>query len=119
MNRQLVPFPILSSPGGNGNEAAGSGPRPNRHQWGFSKCSTDSTLKARNLREEKTRLAQGKKRLLTRRLSWLEVAVVFRTSWDSVYRAVEYAVSWGLTHRQLEGIRAIGVDEVQWQRGHK
>ena len=54
-----------------------------------------------------------------KRLSWDEVATVFRASWDSVYRAVEYAVSWGLTHRKLEGIEAIGLDEVQWQRGHK
>jgi transposase len=54
-----------------------------------------------------------------RRLSWQEVATIFRTSWDSVYRAVEYAVSWGLSHRKLDGIEAIGLDEVQWQRGHK
>jgi transposase len=54
-----------------------------------------------------------------RRLSWLEVANIFHTSWDSVYRAVEYAVTWGLSHRTLQGIEAIGVDEVQWQRGHK
>jgi transposase len=54
-----------------------------------------------------------------KRLSWDEVATVFRASWDSVYRAVEYAVSWGLMHRKLEGIEAIGLDEVQWQRGHK
>jgi len=54
-----------------------------------------------------------------RRLSWREVASIFHTSWDSVYRAVEYAVTWGLTHRKLKGIKAIGVDEVQWQRGHK
>lgn len=54
-----------------------------------------------------------------KRLSWDEVATVFRASWDSVYRAVEYAVSWGLAHRKLEGIEAVGIDEVQWQRGHK
>jgi transposase len=53
-----------------------------------------------------------------RRLSWQEVATVFHASWDSVYRAVEYAVSWGLCHRKLEGVGAIGVDEVQWRRGH-
>jgi transposase len=28
-------------------------------------------------------------------------------------------VAWGLAHRSLEGITAIGVDEVQWQKGHK
>ncbi|WP_407674590.1 transposase, partial [Paraliomyxa miuraensis] len=26
---------------------------------------------------------------------------------------------WGLEHRDLTGIRAIGVDEVLWHRGHK
>src|SRR4051812_24234341 len=31
-----------------------------------------------------------------KRLSWLEVATVFHTSWDAVYRSVRYAVSWGL-----------------------
>jgi transposase len=54
-----------------------------------------------------------------KRLSWLEVAVVFRTSWDSVRRAVRHAVFWGLVHREMQDIEAIGVDEVQWQRGPK
>jgi transposase len=54
-----------------------------------------------------------------RRMSWKEVAEAFGVSWDHVYDAVKYAVSWGLTHRSLEGIAAIGVDEVQWKRGHK
>ena len=53
-----------------------------------------------------------------RRLSWSEVARVFRTSWDSVFRAVERTVEWGLAHRDLDRIEAIGVDEIQWQRGH-
>jgi transposase len=54
-----------------------------------------------------------------RRLSWKETAEVFKTSWDTVYRAVEFAVLWGLEHRDLAGITAIGVDEVQWQVGHQ
>lgn len=54
-----------------------------------------------------------------KRLSWKEVAESFRTSWDSVYRAVGLAVRWGLAHRDLDGIEAIGVDEVLWHRGHK
>jgi len=54
-----------------------------------------------------------------KRLSWKEVAEVFRTSWDSVFRAVHMAVHWGLEHRDLDGIEAIGVDEIQWRRGHK
>jgi transposase len=54
-----------------------------------------------------------------KRLSWQEVASVFHTTWDAVYRSVRYAVSWGLQHRDLTGIEAIGVDEIQWHRGHK
>ena len=47
------------------------------------------------------------------------MAGAFHTSWDSVYRAVRLAVKWGLAHRDLDGIEAIGVDEVLWHRGHK
>jgi transposase len=47
-----------------------------------------------------------------RRLSWSETAAIFHTTWDSVYRCVEWVVEWGLQHRDLEGITAIGVDEV-------
>jgi len=36
-----------------------------------------------------------------KRLSWSEVGSIFRTSWDSVCRSVEYAVAWGLAHRDL------------------
>src|SRR3974377_1760017 len=54
-----------------------------------------------------------------KRLSWQEVASVFHTTWDVVYRSVHYAVAWGLEQRDLTGIKAIGVDEIQWQRGHK
>jgi transposase len=53
-----------------------------------------------------------------RRLSWSEVASVFRTSWDSVRRAVSHAVEWGLAHRDLGGLTALGIDEVAWGRGH-
>ncbi len=54
-----------------------------------------------------------------RRMSWKEVAQSFRVSWDCVYESVKQAVSWGLKHRDLDGITAIGVDEVQWKKGHK
>ena len=53
-----------------------------------------------------------------KRLSWSEVGSIFRTSWESVCRAVEHAVEWGLAHRDLSGISALGIDEVAWQRGH-
>lgn len=51
-------------------------------------------------------------------LSWKQVAVSFRTTWDTVYRSVQLAVEWGLEHRDLTGIRSLGVDEVAWHRGH-
>ena len=54
-----------------------------------------------------------------RKLSWQETADTFRTSWDKVRDAVEYVVSWGLEHRTLAPIRAIGVDEIQYAKGHK
>jgi transposase len=52
-------------------------------------------------------------------LSWQQVAQTFGVSWHTVFRAVERAVEWGLARRDLRGMAAIGVDEVQWQRGHK
>jgi transposase len=73
--------------------------------------------------------AEGKNRLTTsyrwflarwaKRLSWRETARVFGTTWEHVFRSVKYAVSWGLGHRSLDGVESIGVDEIQWQRGHK
>jgi len=54
-----------------------------------------------------------------RKLSWKETAESFHTSWDKVCDAVEYVVHWGLQHRTLESIRAIGVDEIQYAKGHK
>jgi transposase len=50
-------------------------------------------------------------------LSWKEVAEVFHTSWEKVFRSVEMAVEWGRAHQNLSGVRAIGIDEVAWQRG--
>jgi transposase len=47
------------------------------------------------------------------------VGVSFRVSWDHVYNSVKHAVSWGLSHRSLDDIESIGVDEIQWQKGHK
>jgi len=81
------------------------------------------------VRVERMPWAAGKHRLTdayawflagwAKRLSWREVAQAFRTSWDHVFQAVEMAVTWGLAHRDLSGIEAIGVDEIAWQRGHR
>jgi transposase len=54
-----------------------------------------------------------------RRLSWRETATVFQTSWESVYRSVEWFVEWGLAHRQLCGVESIGVDEIHWGHGKR
>ena len=54
-----------------------------------------------------------------KRLSWQEVATVFHSSWDTVSRSVRMAVEWGLAHRDLEGIEAIGIDELARRRGHR
>jgi transposase len=54
-----------------------------------------------------------------KRLSWREVARAFHTTWDHVFRAVEMAVTWGRAHVDLTGIEAVGIDEIQWQHGHK
>src|SRR5580692_6422910 len=54
-----------------------------------------------------------------RRLSWKETAVAFRTSWEKVFDAVEHVVTFGLEHRVLGAIDAIGVDEIQYGKGHK
>lgn len=54
-----------------------------------------------------------------RRLSWRETARVFQTSWESVYRSVAWFMAWGLEHRVLAGITALGVDEIFWGRGRR
>lgn len=52
-----------------------------------------------------------------RRLSWKEVADTFQASWDSVFRSVRDVVEFGLKHRDLTGIKAIGVDEIHYKKG--
>lgn len=54
-----------------------------------------------------------------RRMSWKETSTVFKVSWDMVYRSVQWMVAWGLVHRDLSGIEAIGVDELHRGRGKK
>ena len=54
-----------------------------------------------------------------KRLSWTEVAGAFHTTWEHVFRSVAMAVTWGRAHQDLAGITAIGIDELQWSRGHR
>ena len=52
-------------------------------------------------------------------LCWKDVSERFHVSWQTVFRAVGAAVLWGLRHRNLDGIRSIGVDEFAWHKRHK
>ena len=54
-----------------------------------------------------------------RRLSWRETARAFQTSWECVYRSVEWFVHWGLAHRRLANVRSIGVDELHWGKSKR
>ena len=45
--------------------------------------------------------------------------MIFQVSWEKVYRSVGWVVDYGLAHRSLDGITAIGIDEVQFQKGHR
>ena len=54
-----------------------------------------------------------------RRMSWKETAKAFDVSWEAVYRSVTWIVDWGLAHRVLVGIKAIGLDELHWRKGKK
>jgi len=49
-------------------------------------------------------------------LSWSETARMFRTSWATVFTAVEMAVDWGRKHMNLDEVTAIGIDEISWHR---
>ncbi len=73
--------------------------------------------------------AQGKQPITTsfawflaawaKRMSWKEVAGAFRVSWDTVFAAVQMAVAYGLAHRKVDDVTAIGVDEVMWHKRGK
>jgi len=81
------------------------------------------------VRVESVPWAQGKHHLTrtyawflarwAKRMSWMDVAEAFQTTWDNVFRSVKMAVEWGRQHMDLEGVTAIGIDEIQWQRGHE
>jgi len=101
--------------------------------WGIAVCFVYAMRRVEcpecGVKVEKVPWCDGKNQLTTtyrwflagwaRRLCWKGVACAFHTTWQNVFRSVKHAVSWGLDHRSLEGIQAIGVDEIQWQREHK
>ena len=49
-----------------------------------------------------------------KRLPWKQVAEAYGCGWHAVYNSVSMAVEWGLAHRVLEGVKSIGVDEVDF-----
>lgn len=51
-------------------------------------------------------------------MAWKIVATRFRTSWQTVYRSVKMVVDFGLANRDFQSVTALGVDEVQYQKGH-
>ena len=52
-------------------------------------------------------------------LSWQEVARRFGVNWRQVFESVRHVVTYGLSHRDLSGVTAIGVDEIQCGHGHR
>ena len=101
--------------------------------WGlavfFSYAMRRVECRTCGVRVETVPWAEGKHHLTTtyawflarwaKRLSWTAVAEAFGTTWEHVFHSVEMAVTWGRDHCDLTGITAIGIDEIQWQRGHK
>ena len=51
-------------------------------------------------------------------LSWKDVSERFGVNWRQVYDSVRYVVEWGLERRDVSGVTAIGIDEVQYGKGH-
>jgi len=54
-----------------------------------------------------------------KKMSWKDVSTSFNVSWESVFRSVKYVVDYGLKNRSLDGIKAIGIDEVKYKIGHQ
>ena len=72
--------------------------------------------------DSKSRLTYALKIYLAhwaKHLSWKRVSDIFEVTWSNVFESVEYVVEYGLKHRCLDGIKAIGIDEIQYRLGHK
>ena len=52
-------------------------------------------------------------------LSWQDVARRFHVNWRQVFESVNFVVAWGLVHRDVSGITAIGIDEVHFGKGQQ
>lgn len=54
-----------------------------------------------------------------KKLSWKEVGEAFKVGWHHVAEGVKHVVAYGLKHRDLSGIKTLGIDEIQYRSGHK
>ncbi len=54
-----------------------------------------------------------------KKLSWLETARSFQTSWQKVFDSVRYIVEYGLKKRDVSNVESIGIDEISAHKGHK
>jgi len=52
-------------------------------------------------------------------LSWQDVARRFGVNWRQVFESVRQVVTWGLAHRDISGVTALGIDEVQFGKGQR
>ncbi len=69
-------------------------------------------------KQRMTRALMATLAIWTRVLPWKQVAQLFQCSWGTVATAVEEAVAYGLSNRDLEGLTHIGIDEISRKRGH-
>ena len=100
--------------------------------WGFHVFFVYSMrrvdCKECGVKVEKVPWADGKQELThhyasylagwAKEISWKAVSERFHTSWQTVYRAGQSIVAYGLTNRSIESVEALGVDEVQYHKGH-
>jgi transposase len=56
---------------------------------------------------------------LAQQMAKTSIAGLLRIGWDTVGRIVERVVADHLDHRRLEGLVAIGVDEISYRRGQR
>ena len=54
-----------------------------------------------------------------KKVSWLETARSFKTTWNKVFMSVQYVVDYGLKNRDVSNVLSIGIDEIAIQLGHK
>ena len=88
-----------------------------------------ANCKVDGIHVEKLPWAEGKERTTksyqsflaqwAKRISWKEVARVFHTSWETVFRSVDWVVRYGLMHREWDNVEQIGVDEIFVFKGYR